>query len=397
MPMHEQSTRYPWHFGLYFITYYLTTSVYNNFMGVYFQSLGLTTGHIAMLMAAIPMVSIFAQPMWGGLSDRMHSKRLLLCLLAIGSMIVMLLFRVSNNFYYLFAMMALFSALFPAIQPLGDSIVLEALMEGRRPFGPLRLLGCLGFSISSLLVGRFLEGRMNWAIYMTAIYLSLLAMSAWALPNIAGHQRESEDKVGIFSLMKDEKLRNLLIFVTLLQITMGYFYSFFSVHFVELPGGTSGLLGMCYLISALSEVPFLLFSDRLFEKLGAGKLLCISAAVLTTRWFVLGSTGNVWVVMVSQVLHGGCFIVLTVALSKYISFTVPEALRSRGQMLLAVLGFGIARMVGSLGGGALAEAIGIQRGFFVPSVVAALALLYFGPKYWRAAPLNGHNDAWEGK
>ncbi len=387
--MPSANRRYPWRFGLYFMAYYLSTSVYLSFIGVYFTSVGATTGQLSVLMAAIPMVSIFAQPMWGALGDRMGSKRLLLCMLCAGAMGLMMLFQASHNFYYLLIMVTLFSALFTAIQPMGDSIVLEALMEGRRPFGPLRLVGCLTFSVASLFVGRFLEGRMEWVVYLTSLFLGLVALSTWVLPKTPGHSRDKGEKASFWSLLRDAELRNLLIFVTLLQATMGYFYSFFSVHFTSLPGGTSELLGWCYLISSMAEVPFLLCADKLFDKLGAGKLLCGSACVLAVRWLILGMTDNWHVVMASQVLHGGGFIVLTVAMSKYISLTVPEALRSRGQMLLAVVGFGIARVVGSLGGGLLANAVGMQHGFFVPCAVVVAAAAIFGPRYMKGKALNG--------
>ena len=380
---------YPWHFGLHFMTYYLATSVYQNFIAVYFKAQQLTTMQLSVLMAAMPMISILSQPMWGSIGDRMKSKRTLYMLLALGSMALILCYRFTFNFYFLLLMVTLFSSLFTAIQPLGDSIVLEALMQGRKPFGPLRLMGCLVFAVSSLIVGKFLTGRDNWIIYLTSIFLGFVALSSFALPNIAGHQREKGDNSGFFSLLKDKTLRDLLIFVTLLQIAMGYFYAFFSVHFVQIPGGTSELLGRCYLISALCEVPFLLAADKLFDKFGAGKMVCVTALVLTVRFFMLGMTENLTLVMLSQALHGGGFIVMTVCVSKYISLTVPEALRSRGQMLLSVVGFGIARVFGTLGGGILADHIGMQHGFLFTAALSLAALVYFAPKYIGKPALNG--------
>lgn len=386
--MQRVNSRYPWRFGLYFIMYYLSSSVYQSFIGVYFTSRGVTTAQLSVLMAAIPMISIFAQPAWGALGDRMQSKRLLLILLSLGAMGFMMAMRLNDSFWYLLVMITLFSAMYTAIQPLGDSIVLESLMEGRRPFGPLRLIGCLTFAVSSRFVGGFLEGRINYVIYLTSAALILLAGAGLALPKAPGRQRERGGG-GFFSLLKDVNLRNLLIFVTLLQITMGYFYTFFSVHFTSLEGGTSVMLGWCYLASALCEVPFLLMSDKLFDRFGAGKLLTVAAAVLTLRWLILGSTSNVYAILASQALHGGGFIVMTLSMSKYISFTVPEELRARGQMLLAVVGFGVARVIGSLGGGFVAGALGMQRAFYVPCAIAAVALIVFGPRYMKLGPLNG--------
>ena len=45
-----------------------------------------------------------------------------------------------------------------------------------------------------------------------------------------------------------------LAFVLPMQATMGYFYTFFSNHFLTLPGSDNALLGACYLISACSEI-----------------------------------------------------------------------------------------------------------------------------------------------
>lgn len=386
MPINDR--HYPWHYALYIAAYYLSNSVYQGFISVYFKEKSLTTLQISILMAAIPMISIISQPLWGAMGDRMKNKANLLKMLALGSAGLILLFQVSENFFWLLAMVLLFSSLFTALQPLGDSVILEALQPRRRPFGPIRLIGCLTFAISSWFVGGFIEGRIDWVLYLTAIALVLLCVSAFALPHVEGRQREKQ-RAGIFSLLKQPELRNLLIFITLLQVTMGYFYSFFSLHFVSLPGGGSALLGTCFLIAALGEVPFLIFSDKLFDKLGAGKLLCVSALTLTLRWLLLGSVTDVGWIMASQVLHGGGFIVMTVSMAKYISATVPEELRSRGQMLLAVVGFGVARVVGSLGGGLLAGALGLQHGFYVTAAISAAALLIFAPRYMKARPLNG--------
>ena len=182
----------------------------------------------------------------------------------------------------------------------------------------------------------------------------------------------------------------LLLFVTLLQCTMGYFYTFFSIHFKSLEGANSTLLGWCYFLSAISEVPFLLNADRLFDKLGAGKLMSICALALTLRWILLSSFPNIYVAAGSQILHGWGFIVMTVSMSKYMSAAVPDELKASGQMMLALVGFGIARVFGILGGGLLSEALGgVQAGFAVMALVSGAALVLFAPKFIKAQPLNG--------
>lgn len=385
---HARARRYPWHFALFLMAYYITNAVYQGFVPLYFREVGMSTQQIGVLLAAVPLVSIFTQPMWGTLGDRMKSRNALLRVLAVCAALVVTLFQISDTLIYLLFMVSLFSCFYTAIQPMGDSIILEALHPQRQPFGPIRLAGGLSFAVASLVVGRVLTGEVRVVLYITAALLGLTCLSTLALPKTPGHQ-SGKRKMSPVVLLRQPHLTRLLTFMMLQQVTMGYFYAFFSVHFTSLPGGNNALLGWCYFISAVSEMPFLIFSDRLFQKLGAGTLLCTSAATLTLRWISLALLSDATWVMLTQVLHGWGFIVMTVSTSKYINNTVPPELKSSGQMLLAVVGYGIARVVGSLGGGLLASAVGMQNGYWVCAAITLGALVAFAPSYLGKPPLNG--------
>ncbi len=379
---------YPWRFSLFLAAYYIVNAIYQGFITVYFSGKGLNSAQIGMLMSAVPVVSMLSQPAWGALGDRAKSRNRVLrvlCLLAAGSILLLFL---SDNLWYLFAVLCLFSASFSSIQPMGDSVLLEALQARAQDFGPIRLIGCYAFALASVIAGRLIDGHNDRIVWMTALFLIGVTFSTYALPATAGHER-AKGKVSMRALFKNRTLMGLMAMFTLLQVTMGYFYVFFPVYFTGLPGGTQALLGRAYFISAVSETAFLLLCDRLFDRLGAGKLMLAAAAVLCVRWTVLSLNSNIAVAMATQALHGGGFIVMTVSMSKYISLTMPEALRARGQMLLAVSGFGVARVISNLGGGLIAQAIGLQAAFGVMAVIALIALAAFAPVYPKKSPLNG--------
>jgi len=382
------SSGYPWKYALYIITYYSSTAVYQNYISVYFKARGLSVELVGVLMAAVPLVSIFSQPLLGSPGDRMRSRNQLIRILAVCSAAAMLLLKVSGNFWWLLGLIVLFAGFYTALQPLGDAVILEALAPERIPFGPLRLTGSVIFAIGSFFIGRFLNLHISWTVYLTSIALALLFVASYALPQSAGRQRE-HNKVSFLTLLKQKELALLLGLFALLQITMGYFYAYFGIFYISLPGGNVQLLGLCYLISAFSELPFLLLADKLFDRIGAGKLLCIAALAVSLRWITLAVSTNVYFIMASQVLHGWGFIVMMVSMSKYISFTVPVELRARGQTLLGIIGYGVARSVGSGIGVLLADRIGLQSGFFVTAGISILALVLYAPRYLRAAPLNG--------
>ena len=388
----KRKSGFPWKYGLFLAAYYLANAVYQSYASKYFEFAGMTHREMSVLLAAAPVISIVMQPLWGMLGDRMKSRNVVLRMLIVVAAGLILAYRLSNAFWWLMLISCLFSAFYTSIQPMGDSIILESLQKKNQPFGPLRLMGCLTFAVGNLFIGYALEGRMQLVIYLTTAVLTLTLASTWALPPTAGHQ-SSGRKMNMLALLRQKHIPGILAMLMLLQLTMGYFYSFYSIHFTSLPGGTTTLLGLCYFLSAVSEVPFLLNADRLFDRLGVGRMMSISAAALTLRWLLLGAFPNIYVAMGSQVLHGWGFIVMTVCSSKYVSATVPDELKASGQMMLAVVGFGIARAFGILGGGLLSEAMGgIRNGFLLMAAVSGLALVLFAPRYLRLPPLNGREE-----
>lgn len=376
---------YPWRYAAFMITYYTVNAVYQGYISKYFQMRGATTAQLSVLLAAAPMISIVSQPFWGMRGDRAKSRNRVLRLMILLGVGLILMLPLSNAFGWMLLFNALFAAQYTSIQPMGDSIILESLLaRGNQPFGPLRLCGSLSFAVVNLGFGLLVGERFEWVIYLSAALLAGVFLSTYLLPSTPGHQAETGRRMSLVDLFRVPGMPPLLALFMMLQLCMGYFYSFFSIHFTALPGGSMTLLGLAYFISATSELPFLLNADRLFDRLGAGRLMCLSALTMLTRWVLLEACPNVAVVLCSQVLHGGGFIVMSVSMAKHVNATVPAELKSSGQLLLAVVGFGLARVFGILGGGLLSSALGGTRhAFLVMAGVCALALILFAPRYFR--------------
>ena len=389
-----KKANYPWRYGWFLAMYYMANGIYQGYASKYFEATGMGTASLSIVLACIPLISIFAQPLWGALGDRAKSRNRVLRGLILVSAAIVLLYRLSDSFWWLLTMSCLFASVYTSVQPMGDSIILEGLAPENHAFGPLRMMGTISFAVTNLVWGLMLAPeRMSMVVWGTAVMLILVFMSTFALPPTVGHQSASGKKMNMTAILKMKHMPGLLILLMLLQLSMGYFYSFFSIHFTSLPGGTPALLGLSYFLSAMSEIPFLLNADRLFDRLGVGKLLSISAIAVTLRWLLLGLSSNVYVAMASQLLHGWGFIVMTVSMSKYVSATIPDELKASGQMLLSVVGFGVARVFGILGGGLVADAMGsVQKGFLMMAIVTGVALVVFVPRYLAMPALNGKSQ-----
>ena len=385
-----QKQRFPFHLMIFMIAYYLTNCMYQSYMSLYYTAIDFSSARIGLINAAVALVSMAAQPLWGTVGDRTKNRGLLIALLAVASAASVWAFGRFRAFGPLIALACLFSCTYTSLQPMGDSILLNHLNARDLPFGPFRLAGGLSFAVGGIAFGQLLapEGRTLLIPAYTAVLCLATALSTLALPRTAGGQSKGR-KMRFSELFKHKTLMRLLLFMAPVQITMGYFYTFFSPHFMSLQGATSAGLGLCYFISAASEVPFLLMSDKLFDRFGAGRLMCVSAVTLALRWLMLGLGGNVYVAMASQLLHGWGFIVMTVCMAKYISRDVPQELQASGQMLLAIVSFGIARAFGNLAGGLLAGWMGRGNVFFACSAVCLLTLLVGGRAVWQGDRVAG--------
>lgn len=376
----------------FLMAYYITNSVFQSYMALYYQDRGFDDTKIGLINAVIAMVSVFAMQFWGSMGDRVKSRNRLLFFMSIASACLMLTVKFVPGYVFLVIVIGLFSVFYTSLQPMGDSIILSSLAKENRPFGPVRMAGGLSFAVVAMLFGNFLDmiGNNVTVVYSVALLCCVVAGAAMYLPPVSGAQKKGE-KRGMFELFKSREFVILLSFMIPLQITLGYFYAFFSPHFKSLPGANNSLLGWCYFISACSEVPFLLNSDRLFKKHGAGRLMCLSALTLGIRWLLVATTHNVYVAMASQLLHFWGFIVITVMTSKYVQATVPEELKASGQLLLSVFGFGVARVIGYFGGGLLSDLISRQHVFYIGAAVCFVCFLIFTPYYMKKPPLNGEN------
>jgi MFS transporter, PPP family, 3-phenylpropionic acid transporter len=385
-----RENRYPWRFAWFMMTYYSANGIYQGYISKYYKQAGISGIAFIALMASMPVVALVMQPLWGKAGDRMRSRNTALRMMVTVSAVLAACYALTGDFGILLLLGCIFAAFYTAIQPMGDSIILEALYREKQPFGPIRISGCVSFALVNLAAGWLLEKRLVILPQVVALSLLVLLASTFALPATAGHQY-GKRKVPLRSILKLPRMVPLLILLMMLQLAMGYFYSYFSVYFTDyVKGGTSTLLGLCFFLSAMSELPFLLFSDKLFDRLGTGKLMLFSALVLTLRFFILALTQSMPLVIASQLLHGGGFIVMTVTMSKYVNAVVPDELKTGGQMLLSVVGFGIARVFGIVFGGLVSEISGsIRNGFIFSAILCLIALALFAPVFLRGKPLNG--------
>lgn len=367
---------YPYRFILLYSLIYMGNAIYNTFLPVYLNSIGFSRTITGTLMAMGPFVALVAQPVWGIVGDRAKTKNRVLKLLLFGSAVFVSIYPLTVSLYYLFGVIAVFTFFQASIVPTSDAITLEYLETTRWKFGPIRMAGTLGFAVMSVIAGNVLSRNINNMFIMYPAALIVTFFIAAGLPAIRGHQSEGK-RVSIWVLLKNHKLMILMAFNFIIQISLGFYYSFFPIYFKQM-GGSNALLGWVMFISAVSEVPFLLFADKILKKIGVVYTLIGSAVVTAIRWLILHSVVSAYMVLPAALLHGLTFIVFSYSLATYINKEVPRELRASGQAINALIGMSMARIIGSIFGGYFSDMIGIKQMFFYISMMDFAAVIILG-------------------
>lgn len=376
--MNKSSTAdgYPYLFVAFYASIFMTYSIFNTFLPLYFKQEGYSGSSLGVLLSIGPLIAIISQPIWGTAGDRAKSKNFILRLILGGSGVTIFLFLFSSHFYYLVIATAVFSSFYYSLMPISDTITLEYLENTRWKFGPIRLAGTAGFAVMSVAAGAIASKNIK-AVFFVFFIVSLLAfLITCKLPEIKGHQH-SKEKISIFSLFKYKDFMLMSIFYLIIMSSMSFYYSFFGIYYEDMGAGRT-LVGISMFISATSEVPFLLYASKLFKKIKSKYIMLGSAATICLRWYLLHIIGNIYAVLPTMLFHGLSFIILSYAMATYVNKNMPKALKASGQAVNWLIALGLSRITGSIIGGIFVDAYGIRQVFFYNSIFVGIFILIFG-------------------
>jgi PPP family 3-phenylpropionic acid transporter len=372
----RENGRYPYYFLVLYALVYMTNSIYGTFIPVYLNGIGFSQTVVGTLLSIGPLISVFANSTWGLASDRAPNKNRILKILVLGSAAAMAVYPLSRDFLYLFVIISVFTFFQTSINPISDTITLEYIEARRWKYGPIRMSGTLGFAFMSITAGLISKQDIRYIFVLYFCVGMLILLVVFRLPLVKGHQSQGT-KVSPWSLFKNRELVTLIAFYFVIQLTFGFYFSFFPIYFKQ-SGASNSLLGLAMFITSTSEVPFLLFAEKILSRLGVKLTLVLSALVISLRWMLLHFVTDLNAILIVNATHGLTFIVFMYSMATFINRNVPKELRATGQTMNALLCMGIARTIGSSLGGVISDKIGIKQVFLYTSSVAFTAAVVFG-------------------
>lgn len=364
------------------VAFWMAAGICAPFLSAHYKSIQLTSSQIGMLFAISPVCAICIQPVWAYVSDRSGRRKTVLVALAICTAAASLLYYCGKTFMICLLATVVMSLFSSALLPLCDAIVIDRAQAYHCNFATIRIGGTLGYALIVFLAGFILERHPSIQFALSCGAYLVFALVAWRIPmgeeqrKLAAKKKELKVSTGK-GIFVDNEVIFVLLFAFVESIGLGFCGSFTGVYAVEL-GHSQKLIGMLSCISALSEVPILLYALRLTKRFGEIPLLSFSAVMISLRLFLIG-LGTVPTMFGGQLLQSVTYMTTYYCCTRYISTHVREGKISQGQSILTMVQSGLASVSANLLGGRLVDHVGTRNAFhMMAAFVLAVSLLVIG-------------------
>lgn len=337
--------------------FYATVAFLLPFLPLYFQSIGLSTIQIGILLSIGPFISLVANPFWGFVSDRMQTvKKVLFVVLLMNLLTGVLLFQV-QSFVLLLGIVLLFYFFQTTVPGLTDSLIFQTIQGTGTSYASIRIWGSLGFFFTALAIAPiFKQVGVSYLgiFYPAAVVVALF--SVFGLPDrkAAAHKVSLKGALGLF----ENKLFVWFLFLIVLIMTPHRLNdSFIGLHLKSL-GASELSIGWVMAVAALTEIPVFLYLGRYMHKFKELPLLLLASFFYLLRWLLMGFVDDPGWIFVIQMMQGVTFGLYFYAAVHFCLKLVPDHYRSTGQALFTVVHAGLTGIIGGWLGGWLIDAYG---------------------------------------
>lgn len=178
---------------------------------------------------------------------------------------------------------------------------------------------------------------------------------------------------GLLSIFESNEIVFVLAFALVSQTAIGFIGAFLGRYSVALDAGQE-LVGLLSAVSALSEVPILLVSSKLIRRFGVVPLLIFSCFMSALRLLLVG-TGVIPIMLLGQLLQSVSYMTVYFSCVTYIARNTKPGCQARGQSVFAMVQSGFSVVIANLLGGFICDALGIQAGFYIFSLITLAAAI----------------------
>ncbi len=358
------------------------------------QRLHFTGGQVGLLAGTTAVGALLSPFLVGWVADVFLPAQVVLALLHGVGAVLLFLASGQTHFGPLYALILLYALFFMPTLSLVNAIAFRHLADLKREFGPIRVMGTLGWITAGLTVGGLGVEDTALPMRMAAGVSVLLACYAWTLPATPpraerrGFNLEAFAPAEARALFKERSFTVFVLASFLICVPLQFYYAMTNL-FMNQVGLTNAAGKMTG--GQMSELGCMLLIPWFFKRWGVKGMLAAGMTAWVVRYlcFAFGRPGDgMWMLWLGIALHGICYDFFFVTGQIYVDGKAPAGMRSAAQGMITLVTYGAGMFVGSWISGAVLQryALPVVNGvvghdwrpmWLIAATIAAMVLVGF--------------------
>ena len=369
---------------LAYLVYFAAIGAAFPYLPVFYRDIGLGFEQIGVLTAIQAAIQLLLAPVWGGLADRFPHTRLTLPLAAVVATVGAIILFLAADFVGVLAGSLILYAGISGIAPTLDARTLETLGSGGQSrYGEVRAFGSLAFVLATLAVGFVLDAEGARSLFWVYIPFLIATVAVTATIPRRGTAHSVNLMRGAGEFLSTSGVALFLLGFTVVWSSLAAVTAFYSIQIVAL-GGSTGLVGVAWAFGALIEVPLMYAFPRIARRFGTERLVVLGTLAFALRAVLSALAVDPAALVLIAPLEGLGFACAFVGGVTVVGARAPAGLQGTAQGLFAASA-GLATIIGSVAGGAIAGALSIPGLFLVCAAVSLVgsgivAVALLGPR-----------------
>lgn len=336
------------------------------FMNLFYVSLGFSGKQIGFISSTSAIVGMLVSPLWVSEVKRRPQARYILQIALILGAVGYYIIGLQNYFPYILLVVFLHSLAASGILPLADSMAVIVAQESGNGYGSVRVWGSLGWIICLLSSGKLVAqfGFIAGFSGICLMWLTAAGLIFFIKPHYFSSQQISDRpkpnvRMALQYIWQDKVLLGFAIALIAIGFLNNGVLQFENVFLAEL-GASKQIISVAGILSAVVELPFMIYSDRIVHRVGAHRLLLIALGITMFQRLAVLTLPSIPTIMVVRFIGGMAFSFYTISFIGLISSRTQSTETGTVLALFTVTIAGLVNIIASPISGAIFDVIGAR-------------------------------------
>lgn len=355
--------------------FYYSFGTFGAILSVYLAGIGCNATEISFITSASPLFAMVTQPLCGVIADKVKSPKGV----AIGclslSAIFGLLFAYTKNQFCLFLFNGFAQGFIYGTVSLTDRLATASPYS----FGTIRIWGSILYAVACQVSGIVYDYYSPIVIYyIFVISIIITILSLLKIKDVKPKETTGNDNFSfqelINALFKNKSFVMFVLIYMLFQGPTSANTNYLPLLIQQL-GGTTTMVGTTLLLSTLSEMPVVLFTDKIMKHISYKTLMIIACVMSIIRFFWYSTCPSPKMIMYIFFFQGVTSIVFILVAVRIIMEIVDERFVNSAYGISNMLAKGVSALCFQMTSGSILDHVLGNQGFHMIYLLYTISIL----------------------